>query len=219
MVTSLGDRLGDLPESEEGGVTAGLTRLRRSCVEAKEALSGDTATVVHVSLPGRSTSVRLNRDEFEAMIGPALTTRSARWGGRCGRPRSSPRPAQIVLVGGSSRIPLVSEQLTRSASADRAGHPPQTRRRPGIRTRRSGGGGGVAARPCGRSVRRKKSARSRTTRAVSNRNGAQKKKKKKKKKKKNGRCPDHPAADGRSLRYAGRDFAGFPSGGADRGSR
>jgi len=49
-----------------------LARLRRDCVEAKEALSSDVDTVVTVSLPGRDTTVRLTRAEFEDLIGPAL---------------------------------------------------------------------------------------------------------------------------------------------------
>ena len=46
-------------DSPEG--LAALTRLRRECVEAKEALSTDVVTVIPVALPGRSTSVRLTR--------------------------------------------------------------------------------------------------------------------------------------------------------------
>src|SRR3546814_2843979 len=67
----------DLPAMEDldldspEGRTA-LTRLRRDCVEAKEALSTDVDTTVPVTLPGRSTSVRLTRAELETLIAPAL---------------------------------------------------------------------------------------------------------------------------------------------------
>ena len=110
VITSLGDRLRALPNSDE--LTAGLTRLRRECVEAKEALSGDTDTVVHVSLPGLSTSVRLNRSEFEAMIGPTIddTVKAMRRALRSAGLEPDQLTA-IVMTGGSSRIPLVTHML------------------------------------------------------------------------------------------------------------
>lgn len=93
-------------------MTAALARLRRECVIAKETLSAATQTVVPVVLPGFDTSVRLNRAEFEDMLRPTLTETVA-------AVRRLLRSADltveqlsaIVLVGGSSRIPLVSELL------------------------------------------------------------------------------------------------------------
>jgi molecular chaperone DnaK len=92
---------------------ASLNRLRRDCVEAKESLSFDTETMIPVALPGLHTRVRLNRSELEAMIAPSLadtvtaTARALRGAGVA--------PAQlsaILLAGGSSRIPLVSQLLS-----------------------------------------------------------------------------------------------------------
>ena len=99
-------------DPDDPDVTVGLARLRRDCVEAKETLSTDVDTLVPVALPGLNTTVRLTRAEFEMMIRPALTetiaamTRALR--------NAAVEPTQlrsILLVGGSSRIPLVSEML------------------------------------------------------------------------------------------------------------
>ena len=80
---------------------------------AKEDLSEDTEVLVPVALPSLHTRVRLNRSEFEAMIGPVLgeTIQAMRRALRSagvdpGDLRS------ILLAGGSSRIPLVSELLS-----------------------------------------------------------------------------------------------------------
>ncbi|HEY9368503.1 Hsp70 family protein [Streptomyces sp.] len=111
VVGALGPALEQLDlDSPEG--RAALTRLRRDCVEAKEALSVDVDTTIPVTLPGRSTSVRLTRAELETLIAPALeqtveaTGRALRTAGT-----TAEQLTAIVLVGGSSRIPLVSHLL------------------------------------------------------------------------------------------------------------
>jgi YVTN family beta-propeller protein len=97
-------------ESPEG--RASLSRLRRDCVEAKESLSDDVDTVIHVELRGGSTSVRLTRAELELRIAPTLeqtveaTARALR-----DADTTAEQLTAIVLVGGSSRIPLVSHLL------------------------------------------------------------------------------------------------------------
>jgi actin-like ATPase involved in cell morphogenesis len=99
-------------DPEDQDVRLAISRLRRDCVLAKEALSADTETLVPVALPGITTSVRLTRTEFEQMVAPTLTdtVRAVR------RALTSAdlEPEDVstfVLVGGSSRIPLVSERL------------------------------------------------------------------------------------------------------------
>jgi YVTN family beta-propeller protein len=111
VVETLGLLIEELdPDSPEG--LAALTRLRRECVEAKEALSTDVVTVIPVALPGRNTSVRLTRSEFETLIAPDLdrtveaTVRALHAAGA-----TAEQLTAIVLVGGSSRIPLVSHLL------------------------------------------------------------------------------------------------------------
>ncbi|WP_181033676.1 Hsp70 family protein [Arthrobacter sp. SX1312] len=94
-------------------VLAALTRLRKECTEAKEALSSDSEATVSVMMPGAYSQVRIVRSEFEAMIGPALgdtltTLRSAlESAGVRGQDLTA-----ILLIGGSSRIPLVAQLLS-----------------------------------------------------------------------------------------------------------
>ena len=100
---------------------SGLARLRRDCVEAKEALSTDVDTLVPVALPGLSTTVRITRAEFELMIRPALAETIAAMGRALRNAQVEPTQLRsILLVGGSSRIPLVSEMLHREFSVPTA---------------------------------------------------------------------------------------------------
>ncbi|MHA7191203.1 Hsp70 family protein [Arthrobacter sp. MDT2-16] len=100
-------------EQSSPEVLAALTRLRRECAEAKEALSSDSEATVSVMVPGSHTQVRLVRSEFELMVEPALretvdTLRAA-------LDSADVRPedlSAILLVGGSSRIPLVAQLLS-----------------------------------------------------------------------------------------------------------
>ena len=99
-------------DPDDPGTLAAVERLRRDCVAAKESLSWDTDTVIPVSLPNQRTEVRLTRAEFEDMIRPTLVDtiealqRSLTSGGvETGQLKS------ILLVGGSSRIPLVGQML------------------------------------------------------------------------------------------------------------
>ena len=100
-------------DSEDPATVVALARLRRDCVEAKEALSADTEAVIPVVLPGINTSIRLTRGEFEDMLRPSIEeTVSAMRRVLQSAETDADDLAAIVLVGGSSRIPLVSEQLT-----------------------------------------------------------------------------------------------------------
>ena len=89
-----------------------LQRIREECVRAKEQLSRDQATNIVVLLPHRHTQVRLTRAEFEATIQTPLEATLAAL-------RRTIRSASVeiedlagvLLVGGSSRIPLISRML------------------------------------------------------------------------------------------------------------
>ena len=113
VMQMLEGRLPDLDPDDEDTLV-GLARLRRDCVEAKEALSSEMDAAVPVALPGLSTMVRLTRGDLEAAIGPALadTVAATRRTLRSARIEAAQLRA-IVLVGGSSRIPLVGELLQR----------------------------------------------------------------------------------------------------------
>jgi actin-like ATPase involved in cell morphogenesis len=100
-------------DADDPAVMRGLGRLRRDCVAAKESLSTNTEAVIAVNVGGVDTVVRLTRSEFEDLVRPAIdeTIASMR---RVLHSADVP-PEQldaIVLVGGSSRIPLVSEMLS-----------------------------------------------------------------------------------------------------------
>ena len=103
--------------------TSAAIRLRHECVTAKETLSADTETTIPVLLPELQTEVRLTRGEFERMIRPAIdaTIASLRRALQSARV-DLPQLHTVLLVGGSSRIPLVahlvSAELGRPTSVD-----------------------------------------------------------------------------------------------------
>jgi molecular chaperone DnaK len=103
----------DLDRLGEDGPSAALAALRRDCVEAKEALSGETDVAIPVMLPGRHTQVRLTRAELEAMISPALaeTVEVLRRAVASAQVQADDLTT-VLLVGGSSRIPLVAQLVT-----------------------------------------------------------------------------------------------------------
>jgi actin-like ATPase involved in cell morphogenesis len=111
VLTALGGAQGDL-DPDDPVAQAAVSRLREECVAAKEALSSDTETSIPVMLPNVQTEVRLTRAEFEAMIRPALgdtlvvLQRALRSAGL------EPEGVHsVLLVGGSSRIPLISQMV------------------------------------------------------------------------------------------------------------
>ncbi|HET9517609.1 MAG TPA: Hsp70 family protein [Actinoplanes sp.] len=107
----LGDGIGVLDPADPEAV-AGMSRLRASCVEAKEALSYDTDVLIPVAMPGLHTRVRLSRDEFEAMIAPALQDTVAATRRAMSSAGVAPGDlSAILLAGGSTRIPLVEGLL------------------------------------------------------------------------------------------------------------
>jgi actin-like ATPase involved in cell morphogenesis len=94
-------------------VRSAAATLRRECTDAKKALSSDTEVTIPVLLPGVSTQVRMVRAEFEALIAPAVeqtveamrrTIDSADLG--------ATELSAVLLVGGSSRIPLVAQRVS-----------------------------------------------------------------------------------------------------------
>ncbi len=87
-------------------------RLRSDCRRAKEALSTDSDTTIPVSLPGVQTEVRLTRDEFESMVRPRVgDTVKALERAVASAHLEMDQVTRILLVGGTSRMPIVAEML------------------------------------------------------------------------------------------------------------
>jgi len=106
---AIGDSLSELDEDDPATQNA-VARLRSDCIEAKEALSSDTDTAIPVMLPNLQTEVRLTRVEFENMIRPSLVDAIGALHRALRSADISPESiAAVLLVGGSSRIPLVAQ--------------------------------------------------------------------------------------------------------------
>jgi actin-like ATPase involved in cell morphogenesis len=113
VAESIGDDF-DLLDPDDPAVLSAVARLRQECVDGKEALAADTDVTIPVLLPSASTphEVRLTRSEFEDMIRPAIADsitaleRALRSAGVTADDVTS-----VLLVGGSSRIPLVAEMV------------------------------------------------------------------------------------------------------------
>ena len=109
--TALDGQLRELDTSDPA-VRSALSRLRDECRRAKEALSTDTDTSIPVSVPGLQTEVRLTRAELEAMIRPRIReTVDALERAVASASLSMADVSRILLVGGTSRIPLIGEIL------------------------------------------------------------------------------------------------------------
>ncbi|MCY7300905.1 MAG: Hsp70 family protein, partial [Ilumatobacteraceae bacterium] len=115
VVTHVRRTVGDaiaLLDSNDPASRSALARLRQECVLAKETLSSDSDATVAVLLPNVQTQVRITRSEFEDMIRPLLreTLDSTRRAVESAGLQLADVKA-VLLSGGSSRIPLVSEMV------------------------------------------------------------------------------------------------------------
>jgi actin-like ATPase involved in cell morphogenesis len=106
---------GALSELDLGDPQTGvaLARLRQDCVAAKEALSVDTEAVVPVFLPGQHFDVRLTRADFEDLVrAPIESTIGALTRTLASAQVQPGELSAVLLVGGSSRIPLVARMVS-----------------------------------------------------------------------------------------------------------
>ncbi|HEY1967610.1 MAG TPA: Hsp70 family protein, partial [Pseudonocardia sp.] len=109
---AIGDKL-DALDPEDPDVLSAVARLRREVVDAKEALSSDTEATIPVLLPDLRTQTRITRGEFEAMIRPALEETIVSLRRAVSSAGLTPDDlSAVLLVGGSSRIPLVSQLVS-----------------------------------------------------------------------------------------------------------
>ncbi|MFN0090525.1 MAG: Hsp70 family protein, partial [Acidimicrobiales bacterium] len=105
-------------DQDDPEVLRPMYSLRRYCVEAKELLSWERQASVPVLLPGVETTVQLSRDELWDMIHPRLEESVMAL-------REALASAQIaasdlhtvLLVGGSSRIPMIADLLREEIGA------------------------------------------------------------------------------------------------------
>ncbi len=109
VARSLKGKLAELDEDDPVAMSA-VARLRQECVAAKEALSTDSDVSISVLLPNVSTEIRITRSEFEAMIRPSLAdTIGAMRRAFASAGLTADDVSAVLLVGGSSRIPLVAQ--------------------------------------------------------------------------------------------------------------
>ena len=122
VTSGIREAIAGLDENDPASLSAVL-RLRQDCVEAKEALSSDTDATVPILLPNLQTEVRITRAEFEAVIRPTLvdSIEAMRRAIRSADLETGD-VSRVLLVGGSSRIPLisllVSSELGRPVAVD-----------------------------------------------------------------------------------------------------
>ncbi|MFK0003830.1 Hsp70 family protein [Paenarthrobacter sp. NPDC090522] len=112
VVAHLGDAVQAL-DADDPATLSALSRLKRECREAKEALSLDSETSISVALPGTQQAIRLVRSEFEAMIEPQVQDTLDALGRSLQAVHVEPEDlTAVLLIGGSSRIPLVAELVS-----------------------------------------------------------------------------------------------------------
>ncbi|MGI8815790.1 MAG: Hsp70 family protein [Pseudonocardia sp.] len=104
--------LADL-DIRDAKIAVALARLRQDCVLAKESLSVDTETLIPVFLPGRNFDVRISRDEFEKLVRAQVESTIGALSRTLRSARVEPDElSAVLLVGGSSRIPLVAQMVS-----------------------------------------------------------------------------------------------------------
>src|SRR5260221_6858216 len=109
VAAALGGALDGL-DADDPMAQAAVARLRGDCVEAKEALSTDSSASIQVLLPNVQAEVRITRDELERMIRPWLTDTISALRRALRSANTEPDDIKtVLLVGGTSRIPLRSD--------------------------------------------------------------------------------------------------------------
>jgi actin-like ATPase involved in cell morphogenesis len=115
VLRSLGDDAAHLVEgaSDDLGTMTAIAQLRRACVEAKEVLSSETSVEIPVFLPGLHHEVLMQRAELEELVEPLLRPTVDALG-RVVRSTglTTSDVHSVLLVGGSSRIPMIARQVS-----------------------------------------------------------------------------------------------------------
>lgn len=96
-----------------------VARLKEECVRAKIGLSYDTRVIVPVVLPAVVTEVIVQRSEFERSISELIAeTIAATQQVVAGAELTPDELHAVLLVGGSSRVPVISQRLAESLGVD-----------------------------------------------------------------------------------------------------
>jgi molecular chaperone DnaK len=111
VATALDIRWSDYPV-DDGPVRAALAQVRANAVAAKETLSSDVEATIPVLLPDLRRDVRLTRAEFETAVRiPVLRTIGTMEQCVAVAGVELSELHSVLLVGGSSRVPLVSRLI------------------------------------------------------------------------------------------------------------
>jgi molecular chaperone DnaK len=112
VAASAGVDVGQLDMTDSMAATQ-MAQVFTAVVEAKEALSADVEVVIPVVLPGVSRQVLITRAEFEELIRQRVLGTVGVFGQVVQRAGVDPAKLHgVLLVGGSSRIPLVRQLLS-----------------------------------------------------------------------------------------------------------
>ncbi len=112
VISAIGDQINEIDHEDPVAIRA-AARLREECVRAKIGLSYDTSVVIPVLLPGVVTEVLIQRSEFERAIWGVLDETVAVTAEAIESAGLTPKQLySVLLVGGSSRVPLVTQRLT-----------------------------------------------------------------------------------------------------------
>ncbi|HZS19920.1 MAG TPA: Hsp70 family protein, partial [Pseudonocardiaceae bacterium] len=100
-------------DANDSRAAVALARVRQDCVLAKENLSLDSETVIPVFLPERNFDVTVTRTQFEGLIRGHVESTIGALERTLRSAQIAPKDIDaVLLVGGSSRIPLVTNMLT-----------------------------------------------------------------------------------------------------------
>jgi len=99
-------------DPEDAATAVAMAQLRRDCVEAKEALSGETSVAIAALLPRHRETVLLHRRELEELIAPLIApTTGALARAVASAGLGAGQPDAVRLVGGASRTPMVAREV------------------------------------------------------------------------------------------------------------
>src|SRR2546429_584504 len=111
VAAAAGLDLGTLDDTDPA-VASALAQFQGSVVDAKEALSTDVEAVVPVLFPGLSGHVTISRTHLESLVRPQIQATVGLFAQILARAGVEPGQLHaVLLIGGSSRIPLVAQLL------------------------------------------------------------------------------------------------------------